>query len=199
MPGRPFCVDCRKKGCNQCEAQEGSELCVFCEDGVPCPFAKQVQQRAQAARTSLAEIEGKRAAGMAAHVERKTGKEEKPMQEQEVKTCPYPGCGKKLRADNQRGFCSPHAYQGKKAPDGGASTVKPPRAKAAKAAKANGKNGHAAPAPTIVARVITGGRFADVSVSEDVLDEFWQSLNAQGKLNLALGALVQVHVLADGK
>jgi len=33
---RLFCASCLKKG-HQCLAREGSDECIFCEDGAPCP------------------------------------------------------------------------------------------------------------------------------------------------------------------
>src|SRR5208337_1106712 len=127
-----FCKPCLAKG-HQCPAQEGTDECIFCEDGVPCPVLQrklvttsaspvlpedallQPEQVAKKRGPPVVTVHAKDVpkfmnnGGRAlAHAAVKAVTMEN---EDRVRICSVEGCGKKLRAaSNRSGRCAKHFY-----------------------------------------------------------------------------------------
>lgn len=120
-----FCKTCKANG-HCCDAREGSEDCIFCEDGVACPVTTRqakpenfgrpehtpmlandvLRAGKQRAQRAAEEQTPKPVSNYTTPVERQGGRN--PMAE--VKLCSVDGCNTTIKHNNLTGRCKAHYY-----------------------------------------------------------------------------------------
>lgn len=96
------CSKCLKAG-HFCPAQVDLELCVFCEDGEPCPASLKAAREVPSAPIVKQE---------ATRPER--GKVNAMPKKPERPSCAHEGCDRKLNSNNSTGFCFEHFLDSKR-------------------------------------------------------------------------------------
>jgi hypothetical protein len=106
MADRGYCVPCNRKG-HSCETEnmlDGAFVCVFCEDGVDCPFTQRMKREKRIDDTYQPETKTPPQKQERAPMNLKTGT---------VRVCSVDDCGKALKLSNTSGRCTKHWYQKK--------------------------------------------------------------------------------------
>jgi hypothetical protein len=114
------CEPCFRIHGEGCEAsyrnEKGEQICVFCEDGIPCPLQLKILRQTRAARATRRD-------------ETMNGAEKLQTQVSAARTCKAPGCEARLVSNNKSGFCQKHT---------------PPRSRSRADPKPNGHGGEPA-------------------------------------------------------
>jgi len=127
------CVRCRDAGhkCAATHELDGEPICVFCEDGLPCPIIRREQRAARDRKPQPTPI---------AEVNRETTVEKTVEQENgaavTTRICAKPGCTTEIGPKNRSGRCGPHFHwkPGTRRSTGNVHVT----------ARSTGTNGHAA-------------------------------------------------------
>jgi hypothetical protein len=171
-------AQCTQCGC--CEAQAGFNLCIFCEDGVPCPGQRKAVRPCVHTRTAgqtgnLQErVKQPRPDGLKRKVESPQSETiQQKESSMETKKCRHPQCVTMIRASNKSGTCGKHWHWGKVNPTDG-HAAKETKSKAKKRGQPTKRNGSA---------------IATICVTEAHLDRFWQTLSLEEKAELFVGQL----------
>ncbi len=105
MAERGYCVPCNRKG-HSCETEnmvDGVYVCVFCEDGLDCPFTQRMKREKRLDKEPLPS-EGPTKPAKQERVKMAT------KTDQPARVCSRDGCGKVLRSSNTSGRCTKHFY-----------------------------------------------------------------------------------------
>jgi hypothetical protein len=124
-PALPYCVRCLDAG-HQCmsapaNVNDSEPLCIFCEDGEPCPRASRAPQHSPLMVGDLVKPRAHFGEPHQIVTPTRPAKKKKSLITKESpmpdKTCGHDGCEKQLSNANHSGFCTAHFYDSKRKGD----------------------------------------------------------------------------------